>query len=145
MVFTSFLTPGNLVRGSRWLCTQNPYANFRLWLTRHPNVNKQVSSPDLLGFLGQFHRHILKNWTVLFPTTFISTSEKIGMSLEEQAAIFYFSFTWRWVVRYSSFDFFSSAIWRYFQLSGLWNTYLIYLFKTHCNLTGTSMLKYIRC
>ena len=79
-----------------------------------------------IGIFHPFHRHILKNRTVLFPTTFISTSEKIGMSLEEQAAIFYFSFTWRWVVRFSSFDFFSSAIWRYFQLSGLWNTYLIY-------------------
>ena len=104
-------TPGNLVRGSRWLCNQNPYASFRLWLTRHPNVNKRVISPDLLIF-RQFHRHILKNRTMLFPTTFISTSEKIGVGLEKQEAIFYFSFTRRWVVRYSCFDFFSSAIWR---------------------------------
>ena len=26
-----FFTPGNLVRGSRWLCTQNLFANFRSW------------------------------------------------------------------------------------------------------------------
>ena len=63
---------------------------------------------------------------LLFPTTFISTSEKIGVGLEKQAAIFYFYFTRRWVVRYSCFYFFSSAIWRYFQLSGQWNTYLTY-------------------
>ena len=63
---------------------------------------------------------------MLFPTTFISTSEKIGVGLEKQAAIFCFSFTRRWVVRYSCFDFFSSAVWSYFQLSGLWNTYLPY-------------------
>ena len=28
-IFWSFVTPGNLVRGSRWLCTQNLYANFQ--------------------------------------------------------------------------------------------------------------------
>ena len=72
------LGPGILVRGSRWLCTQNLYANFRPWLTRHANVNKRVSSPDLLIF-SQFHRHILKDQTMLFPTTFISASEKIGV------------------------------------------------------------------
>ena len=33
-------------------------------------------------------------------------------------------FTWRKVVQYSCFDLFSSAEWRYFQLSGLWNTCL---------------------
>ena len=89
-VVDSHLTPDNLVRGSGWLCTQNPYANFLLWLTRHPNVNKQVNSPDLLIF-RQFHRHILKNRTMLFPTTFISTSEKIDVGLEKQVAIFFIS------------------------------------------------------
>ena len=63
---------------------------------------------------------------MLFPTTFIFTSEKIGVGLEKQAAIFYFSFSRRWVFRYSCFDFFFNAIWGYFQLSGLWNTYLTY-------------------
>ena len=43
-------TPGNLVRGSRWLYTQNLYASFRSWLTRHPNVNKRIHSPDSLIF-----------------------------------------------------------------------------------------------
>ena len=124
-IHDSLHIPGNLVRGSCWLCTQNSYVNFRLWLTRHPNVNKRVSSPDLLIF-RQFHRHILKNRTMLFPTAFISTSGKIGVGLEKQAAIFYISFTRRWIVWYSYFDFFSSAIWRCFQLSGLWNTYLTY-------------------
>ena len=28
-IFWSFVTSGNLVRGSRWLCTQNLYANFQ--------------------------------------------------------------------------------------------------------------------
>ena len=70
---------------------------------------KWVSSPDLLIF-RQFHRHILKNGTMLFPATFISTSEKIGVGLEKQRAIFFFNFTQRWVVQYSCFDFFSSAI-----------------------------------
>ena len=51
------------------------------------NVNKWVSSPDLL-ISCQFPRHILKNWTMLFPATFISTSEKIGVGLEKQAATF---------------------------------------------------------
>ena len=41
-------TLGNLVRVSRWLCTHNLYANFRPWLTRHPDVNKRISPPDLL-------------------------------------------------------------------------------------------------
>ena len=40
------------------------------------------SSPDLLIF-SQFHRHSLKNRTMLFPTTFISRSEKIGVGLIE--------------------------------------------------------------
>ena len=75
-------TPGNLVRGSRCLCTKNPYANFRPWLTRHPYVNKRISSPDLL-MCRQFHRHNLKNQTMLFPATFITTSEKIGVGLEK--------------------------------------------------------------
>ena len=56
-------TPGNLVRGSRWLRTQNLYANFRSWLTRHPNVNKRMHSPDLLIF-NKFHRHILNKRAV---------------------------------------------------------------------------------
>ena len=43
-------TPCNLVRGSRWFCSQNIYANFQPWLTRHQNVNKRVSSPDLFIF-----------------------------------------------------------------------------------------------
>ena len=63
---------------------------------------------------------------MLFPATFISSSEKIGTGLEKQAANFYFNFTRRWVVRNSCFDFFSSAKWRYFQLSGLWTTSLTY-------------------
>ena len=118
--------PGNLVRGSHWLCTQNPYANFRLWLTRHTNVNKRVSSPDLLIF-RQFHRHILKKSDNAVPNNFhFYAREKIGVGLEKQAAIFHFSFTRRWEVWYSCFDFFSSAIWRCFQLSGLWNTHLTY-------------------
>ena len=63
---------------------------------------------------------------MLFPASFISESEKLGVGLEKQTAIFYFNFTRRWVVEYSCFDFYSSAKWRYFQLSGLWNTYLTY-------------------
>ena len=58
---------------------------------RHPNVNKRVNS-DLLIF-RQFHRHILKSRTILFPTTFISTSEKIGVGLEKQlSGYFLFQF-----------------------------------------------------
>ena len=98
-------TPGNLVRGSNWLCTQNLYANFQPWLTRHPNVNKWVSSPDLPIF-SKFHRHILKNWRMLFPKTFISALEKIDVGLKKQAANFSFSFTGRRIVWYSCFDFF---------------------------------------
>ena len=56
-------TPGNLVRGSRWLHTQNLYASFRPWLTRHPNVNKRIHSPDSL-FFSKFHRHILNKSAV---------------------------------------------------------------------------------
>ena len=63
---------------------------------------------------------------MLFPKTFISASEKIDVGLEKQAVNFYFNFTQRRVVRYSCFDFFSCANWRYFQLSGLLNTYLSY-------------------
>ena len=81
---------------------------------------------------------------MLFSETFISTSEKLGVGLKKttkkkkkkkqqqqqkknkQAPIYYFNFTRRWVVRYSYFDFFSSAIWRYIPLSGLWNTHLTY-------------------
>ena len=33
-----------------------------------------------------FHRHILKNRTVLFPTNFISMPEKIGVGLKYQVA-----------------------------------------------------------
>ena len=51
-------TPDNLVSGNRWLYTQNPYASFRPWLTRHPNVNKRIRSLDSLIF-SKFHRHIL--------------------------------------------------------------------------------------
>ena len=58
---------------------------------RHPNISKRVSSPDVLIF-RQFHRHILKNRTMLFPATFISTLEKIGVGLEKQVAIFLFQF-----------------------------------------------------
>ena len=62
---TSWLesTPGNLVRGSCWLHTQNLYASFRSWLTRHPNVNKRIHSPDSL-FFSKFHRHILNQSAV---------------------------------------------------------------------------------
>ena len=35
---------------------------------------------------SQFHRHILKYGTMLFPTTFISMSEKIGVGLKKQVA-----------------------------------------------------------
>ena len=122
-------TPYYLVRGSRWLCTQNLYANFGPWLTRHPNVNKWINSQDLLIF-SKFHGHILKNQTMLF-RTFISASEKTGVGLKKQAANFYFNFTQRRVVQYSCFDFFTSAKWRYFQLSWLWNTYLSN--KMYCN------------
>ena len=89
--FCYYFTPGILVRGSQWLSTKNLYANFWPWLTRPPNVNKRVSSPDLLN-LSQFHRHILKNRTVLFPTTFISVSEKIGVGLKKQTAYFLIKF-----------------------------------------------------
>ena len=115
--FRSSYTPGNLVRGSCWLCTQNLYANFRPWLTRHSNVNKRVSSPDLLIF-RQFHRHILKNQTVLFPATSVSTPEKIRVGYfflfqfhpEMGSPVFLF-----WLLLQCNF-----------QLSGLWNTYLTY-------------------
>ena len=73
---------------------------------------------DLL-FFSKFHRHILKNRTMLFPTTFISVSEKIDVGLKKHAANFYFNFTRRRVVRYSCFDFFlTSANWRYFSYLG---------------------------
>ena len=42
---------------------------------------------------------------MLFPTIFISASEKIGVGLKK-AADFYFNFTRRRVVRYSCFDFY---------------------------------------
>ena len=41
------------------------------------------SSPDLLTF-SQFHRHILKNLTMLFLTIFSSASEKIGVGLKKK-------------------------------------------------------------
>ena len=58
-------TPGNLIRGSRWLNvrTQNLYANLRPWLTRHPNVNKRMHSPDLFIF-SKFHGRILNQSAV---------------------------------------------------------------------------------
>ena len=73
--------------------------------------NKRIHSPYLLT-LSKFHRYILKTLTMLFPTTFISASEKIGVGLKKQnkqAADFYFNFTGRRVVQYSCFDLFSSA------------------------------------
>ena len=45
---------------------------------------------------------------------------------QKQVANFYFHFTRRRVVQYSCFDFFYQCKKRYFQLSGLWNTYLTY-------------------
>ena len=53
--------------------------------------NKRISSPDLLIF-SKFHRHILKNLTMLFPKIFISGSEKIGVGLKKQVANFLFQF-----------------------------------------------------
>ena len=45
---------------------------------------------------------------MLFPTTFISASEKIGVGLKKKhAANFYFNFTRRRVVQYSCFDLFT--------------------------------------
>ena len=49
------------------------------------------NSPDLLIF-NKFHAHILKNRTMLFPTLFISASEKIGVGLKKQSANFLFQF-----------------------------------------------------
>ena len=46
-----------------------------------------ATSPILLIF-RQFHIHILKNRTMLFQATFMSTPEKIGVGLEKQAVIF---------------------------------------------------------
>ena len=43
---------------------------------------------------------------MLFPTTFISASEKTGLGLKKQAANFYFTFIHRMAIRYSCFDFF---------------------------------------
>ena len=37
---------------------------------------------------SRFHRHCLKNRTMLFPTTFISAPEKIGVGLKKQSANF---------------------------------------------------------
>ena len=115
-----------LVSGSRWLCTQNLYGNFQPWLTRHPNVNKWISSPDLCNF-RQFHRHILKNRTMLFTATFISASEKIEVGLKKNKRLILFCLMSR---REGLSDipvltfFFPHVKWRYFQLhvSGLWNT-----------------------
>ena len=78
-------------------------------------TSKRVSFPDLLNF-SQFYRHNFKTRTMLFPTTFISASEKIGVGLEKKnkkktkkkkqvAILFLFHFTRRRVVRYSCFDF----------------------------------------
>ena len=53
----------------------------------HMSTNGQV-----LLISHQFHRHILKNRTMVFPTTFISTSEKVGVGLEKQVAVFLFQF-----------------------------------------------------
>ena len=80
-------TPGNPVRGSRQLCTQNLSANFRPWLSRHPNSkefphsHKRVSCPNLLIF-SHFIAIFWKIRTMLFPTTFISAQEKMGVSLK---------------------------------------------------------------
>ena len=119
-------------------------SEVRPWLTRHPNVNKWINSPDSLIF-SKFDRHILKSRTVLFPATFVSTSEKIGVGLKKQAANFYFNFTWRRVVQYSCFDFFTRAKWRYFQLFWLWNTYLTYRTRhaaTHVHFEIRKMLNF---
>ena len=86
-------------------------------------------------YFRQFQRQILKTQTILFPKSFISTSEKTVLGLKKQAANFYFNFTQRKAVRYSCFDFFSSEKWRYFQLSGLWITYLTY----HIRRTATNV------
>ena len=80
-------------------------------------TSKRVSSPDLLNF-SQFYRHNFKTRTMLFSTTFISASEKIGVDLKKKktkqnkkkkqkqvAILFLFNFTRRRVVRYSCFDF----------------------------------------
>ena len=64
---------------------------------RHPNVNKRVSSPDLLIF-SQIHRHILKKKINVIPKNFISVSEKDDVGLEKQATNFIFNFTRRRVV-----------------------------------------------
>ena len=46
---------------------------------------------------------------MLFPATFISASEKIGVDLKKQAANLYFNFIRRKVVQYSCLDFFPIA------------------------------------
>ena len=60
-------------------------------LAKTSKVNKGVSSPDLLIFI-QFHRHILKNRTMLLPTRFISASEKIGEGKSDIRVLYFFFF-----------------------------------------------------
>ena len=50
------------------------------------NVNKQMSAP-YFSILSQFCRHILKNQAMLFSTTFVSASEKIGVEMKRQFLI----------------------------------------------------------
>ena len=55
-----------------------------------PTMTYETSKcPDLLNF-SQFHRYtcILKNRTMLFPTTFISVWEMIDVGLKKQVANF---------------------------------------------------------
>ena len=66
---------------------------------------------------------ILKNLAVLFATIYIPASVKIGVKINRQVSDFKFNFSRRKVVRDCCFDLFSSADWRHFQLSGLYNTY----------------------
>ena len=123
----------NLKRGSCWLCTQNPLRKLQAMTYETSKCQQTGNFSWFIDFFHQFHKHLLKNRTMLFPATFISTSKKIGMGLEKQAAIFYFNFTRRWVVRYSCFDFFQCSI---KVFSTIWT--MKYLFnitnKTHCKL-----------
>ena len=48
---------------------------------------QQTGKFSYLLIFRQFQRHILKNRTMLFPATFISTSEKIGVGLGKQASL----------------------------------------------------------
>ena len=80
---------------------------------------------------------------MLFPTTFIFTSEKIGVGLEKQTAIFLFQFHPEMCSPVFLFYFFSRAIWRYFQPSGLWNlTYQIRRTATYIYVEIHKMLNF---